>query len=181
MVVDQTTDSTNRIHRLVTIIIISSSSLYSSMRKALSHHSLILNFLASLLTSSRHLEFVLPTFIFLWSPSTYVYLGQLILFVYFTWTAKCNHVTLMTLVNYGPLYNLYNSELYLPLQSPTFCIGPQILLKTFLSISSRFHSPGCKCIQHSAPYLAVGLTTVLYMDFLCQWHGLGFRCFGRSN
>jgi len=66
MVVGQTTDSTNRISRLVTIITISSSSLYFTLRKALRHHSLTLNFLAPLLTLSRHHEFVLPIFIFLW-------------------------------------------------------------------------------------------------------------------
>jgi hypothetical protein len=177
MVIGQTTDSTNRIRRLITIISSSnsnssssssSSSLYSPLWKPLRHHSPILNFLASLLTSSRHLEFVLPTFIFLWFFYIYEYLGQLLLFMYFTWTAECNHVILMALVNYGPVYNVYNSKLYLPLQSPPSCIGPQILLNTSLSNSSRFHSAGCKCIQHSAPYLAIGLITVLYKEFRCQ-------------
>ena len=65
VVVGQTTDSTKRIRRLVTTIISSSrSSIYSSLWKALRHHSLILSFLASLFTSSGHLEFVLPTFLF---------------------------------------------------------------------------------------------------------------------
>ena len=202
MVVGQTTESTNRIRRLVTTIIIisSSNSLSSSLRKAVRHHSLTLNFLASLLTSSRYLEFVPPTFNFLCcccycccfsfsssssssSSSSYECLGQLLLFIYFIRTAQWNNVSLMGLVNYGPVYNVYtrNSKLYLPFQSPPSCIGPQILLNTSLSNSSRFHSPGCKCIQHSAPYLAIGLITVLYTNFRCQWHGPGFRCFCRSN
>jgi len=181
MVVGQTTDSTNRIRPLVTIII-SSSNLSSSIRKAARHQSypqlpcVSINIIQLTWICSSHFYF--PLFFF-----SYEYLGQLLLFIYFIWTAQWNNVIRMGLVNYGPVYNMYNrnSKLYLPFQSPPSCIDPQILLNTSLSNSSKFHSPGCKCIQHSAPYLAIGLITVLYINFRCQWHGLGFRCFCQSN
>lgn len=141
MVVGQTADSTNRICRLVTIIILSSSSsLSSSLRKALRHHSLTLNFLASLLTPSTYLEFVLPTFIYLFIFFflfffSYEYLGQLLLFIYFAWKAQCNHVTLMALVSYGPVYNVHNSKLYLLFN----CHRPALVRRFFSILPSPTH------------------------------------------
>ncbi|PSN42537.1 hypothetical protein C0J52_03843, partial [Blattella germanica] len=132
---------------------------HSSLLLAFSFQFKIPNSLTSVITLSIHLCLGLPLVLVPSGIPLCIIFTLLLLSILTTCPNHLNLVNLTYVSKFISLYSSYNSLLYLILQLSPCLTAPKILLNTFRSNTSNL----ALTLLISAPYVTIGLISVLYI------------------